>query len=56
VALPDHVLELIHRGRTACGWRAMSELGLSVQRTPDVIRAVYGWTPPAELHVVAGAA
>jgi len=56
VSLPDQVLELIHRGRTACGARAVEALGLSPARTPDVIRAVYGWTPPARLHVVRGAA
>jgi UDP-glucose 4-epimerase len=56
VSLPDHVLELMHRGRTASGAQALEVLGVQPQRTPDVIRAVYGWTPPASLHVVEGAA
>jgi UDP-glucose 4-epimerase len=56
VSLPDHVLELIHRGRTASGARAVEVLGIEPQRTPDVIRAVYGWTPPAPLRMVEGAA
>ena len=56
VSIPDHVVELVHRGRTADGARACTVLGVSPARTPDVIRAVYGWTPPADLHMVKGAA
>jgi UDP-glucose 4-epimerase len=56
VSIPDHVVELMHRGRTADGGRARTALGITPARTPDVIRAVYGWTPPADLHVVRGAA
>jgi UDP-glucose 4-epimerase len=56
VALPGHVMELLHRGRAADGSRAAAMLGLTPARTPDVIRAVYGWTPPAQLSVVQGAA
>ena len=56
VPMPDHVVELIHRGRTADGSRALEALGVLPARTPDVIRAVYGWTPPTELRVVKGAA
>lgn len=56
VSVPAHLLELVHRGRTADGSQALSALGLSPHRTPDVIRSVYGWTPPPELRVVEGAA
>jgi len=56
VGLPDHLVELIHRGRTADGSTALSALGVAPARTPDVIRAVYGWTKPPELSVVRGAA
>ena len=56
VPMPDHVLELIHRGRTADGLRALDALGVSPARTPDVIRAIYGWAPPTELRIVEGAA
>jgi UDP-glucose 4-epimerase len=56
VSLPDHLLELIHRGRTADGGRAAEVLGVVPARTADVVRAVYGWTPPADLHLVEGAA
>lgn len=56
VGLPRHLVELIHRGRTADGSAALSVLGVSPARTPDVIRAVYGWSRPPELHVVRGAA
>lgn len=56
VSVPDHVVELMHRGRTADGALAQSALGVSPARTPDVIRAVYGWTTPTDLHVVKGAA
>jgi UDP-glucose 4-epimerase len=56
VSLPDHVLELIHRGRTADGLLGQSVLGVVPTRTPDVMRELYGWSPPADLHVVEGAA
>jgi UDP-glucose 4-epimerase len=56
IGLPDHLLELVHRGRAADGARAVGVLGVQPARTPDVIRAVYGWTPPVDLHVVRGAA
>ncbi|MDQ1437630.1 MAG: UDP-glucose 4-epimerase [Acidimicrobiaceae bacterium] len=56
VGLPGHLLELIHRGRTADGMQAESALGLMPARTPDVVRSMFGWSPPAELRVVRGAA
>ena len=56
VSVPAHLLELVHRGRTADGSAALSVLGLAPARTPDVIRSVYGWTPPPALRIVEGAA
>jgi UDP-glucose 4-epimerase len=55
-AVPEHLSELIHRGRTADGARAAAVLGLVPSRTPDVIRSLYGWTPPADLKLLEGAA
>jgi UDP-glucose 4-epimerase len=42
--VPDHVLELLTRGRTADGSRAEERLGVRpVRSTPSVIRALYAW-------------
>jgi UDP-glucose 4-epimerase len=50
--VPDHVVELVHRGRTACGAQARTALGLDPARTPDVVRSVYGWAAPPDLQLV----
>ncbi len=43
--VPDHVHELLVRGRTADGSRAHELLGVRPARsTPDVIRELYAWT------------
>jgi UDP-glucose 4-epimerase len=43
--VPDHVHELLTRGRTADGSRALERLGVRPERsTPDVIRELYEWT------------
>jgi UDP-glucose 4-epimerase len=55
-AVPEHLGELIHRGRTADGSQAQVALGVELSRTPDVIRQLYGWTPPADLKLLEGAA
>jgi len=42
--VPDHVLELLTRGRTADGSRADERLGVRPARsTPSVIRSLYAW-------------
>ena len=42
--VPDHVLELLQRGRTADGSRAASVLGRAPLRsTPDLARALFTW-------------
>ncbi len=43
--VPDHVDELLRRGRTADGSRAGELLGLGpVRDTPDVVRHLYDWS------------
>jgi UDP-glucose 4-epimerase len=43
--VPDHVDELLRRGRTADGSRAGELLGLGpVRATPDVVRHLYEWS------------
>lgn len=44
--IPDHILELLLRGRTGDGARAQAVLGLTdLQSTEDVIRAAHAWGP-----------
>jgi UDP-glucose 4-epimerase len=51
--VPDHVLELVHRGRTADGSLAHHALGLSpVSTTPDVVKALYKWATVTHLTPV----
>ena len=52
--IPDHVLELMHRGRLADGGRALEVLGVApTNSTSEVIDKLYSWpsvvhTPPRE--------
>ncbi len=53
--VPDHVHELLVRGRTADGTRAGQLLGVGLVRsTPEVVRELYAWAdvvhvaPPAQ--------
>jgi nucleoside-diphosphate-sugar epimerase len=42
--IPDHVLEVLHRGRLADGSRAHELLGVTpTTSTPDVIDRLYAW-------------
>ena len=53
--VPDHVLELLQRGRTADGGRAAKMLGPeSIRTTPALARAMFGWSEPGGpgLHLV----
>lgn len=48
--VPDHVLELLRRGRAADGTAAREWLGVAPeQSTLDVVKAVYEWAPVAVL-------
>jgi len=52
--VPDHVVELLRRGRSADGGRFERELGFDVARsTPEVIRDLYEWAPVTPLRAVA---
>jgi UDP-glucose 4-epimerase len=55
--VPDHLVELLGRGRTADGARAGAELGI-VPATPtsEVLRLVHEWAPVTRLRVVGDAA
>ena len=47
--IPDHVVELMHRGRLADGSRAAEVLGFrATSSTSEVIDKLYSW--PAVLH------
>lgn len=49
--LPDHVRELLVRGRVADGTSAPSLLGVRpAWSTPDVVRDLYEWAPVTYLH------
>jgi len=42
--IPDHVVELMHRGRLADGSKARDVLGFAAQRTtPEVIDQLFAW-------------
>lgn len=50
--VPDHVIELLHRGRLADGDRATELLGLApIHSTPEVIDRLFEW--PSVVHVAA---
>ncbi len=50
--IPDHVLELMHRGRLADGGRAMEVLGVApTNTTREVIDKLYSW--PSVVHTPA---
>jgi UDP-glucose 4-epimerase len=52
--VPDHVHELLVRGRTADGSRLAEVLGVRVQHhTPEVVRQLYAWEPIEYLSVTA---
>jgi len=53
--VPDHLVELLGRGRTADGTRAAAVLGIvPATRTPEVVRLVHEWAPVTRLRVVPG--
>ncbi|HEX9683861.1 MAG TPA: NAD-dependent epimerase/dehydratase family protein [Acidimicrobiales bacterium] len=55
--VPDHVLELMHRGRTANGAEGRSQLALDhTHTTRDVVKELYEWAPVTHLNVVEGQA
>ncbi len=50
--VPDHVLEMLHRGRLAANHRARDVLGFApTTTTSDVIEQLYGW--PSVIHTPA---
>jgi UDP-glucose 4-epimerase len=55
--LPDHVTELLRRGRSADGTRIHEELAFDpAYSTTDVVKDLYEWAPVAHLRAVRGAA
>lgn len=55
--VPEHVLEVMHRGRTANGTRARELLGFEpAHSTQDVVKELYEWAPVTLLKVVEGEA
>ena len=51
--VPDHVLELLRRGRTADGSGAAGALDMTIEHaTLDVVKAVFEWAPVTPLHLV----
>lgn len=52
--VPDHLTELLRRGRSADGSRIQRELGFeTAHATPDVVKDLYEWAPVAHLRAVA---
>ena len=52
-AVPDHLLEMLRRGRAADGHRAVADLGLTPEHsTVDVVKAVFEWAPVTPLQLV----
>ena len=50
--MPDHLLELLSRGRTADGGRAREVLGVEpAHSTTEVIKALYDWAPVTPLRL-----
>jgi UDP-glucose 4-epimerase len=55
--LPDHIQELLTRGRVADGGRAESLLGVSALRsTPEVVKELFDWASVVYLPVTEGRA
>jgi UDP-glucose 4-epimerase len=53
--VPDHLVELLHRGRTADGTRAAAVLGVVPETsTPEVVRLLHEWAPVTRLRVIPG--
>lgn len=53
--IPDHVLELLRRGRTANGGKIEDDLGYRPERsTAEVVRELYDWAPVTHLHAARG--
>jgi UDP-glucose 4-epimerase len=51
--VPDHVTELLQRGRAADGTHARSALGVVPEHsTLDVVKLLYEWAPITPLHLV----
>ena len=51
--IPEHVIELLHRGRLADGSRSDELLGLSPRlTTPDVIDRLYSWESVVRIGAV----
>ena len=51
--VPEHVLELLRRGRTADGHHAAEALGVTAgYSTVEVVRAIYEWAPVTPLRLV----
>jgi UDP-glucose 4-epimerase len=49
--VPDHVLELVHRGRTADGSRALELIGFEpALTTPEVVRNLHDWATVTHLR------
>jgi UDP-glucose 4-epimerase len=52
--LPDHVVELLRRGRTADGSACADRLGVAPEQTTlDVVKAVFEWAPVTPLRLAA---
>ena len=55
--LPDHIQELLTRGRVADGGRAESVLGVrAVRSTPEVVKELFDWASVVYLPVIEGQA
>jgi UDP-glucose 4-epimerase len=55
--IPAHVLEVVHRGRTADGSRAEAVLGIVPERsTLEVVQALYAWATIVHLRPAEAAA
>jgi UDP-glucose 4-epimerase len=55
--IPDHVIELVHRGRTADGALAAHAIGFEpVSTTLDVVKALYQWATVTHLRPAAAVA
>ncbi len=47
--VPDHLLELLQRGRTADGTRARAQLHLHPTPTPELARELFSWPAPPRI-------
>ena len=48
--MPPHVLELLHRGRTADGTLASDVLGVRPRSTVEVVKDLYEWGTVTQLR------